>query len=146
MISAIAFPLLYLAIAIITHVLLAHFTDFSPAACVGIGALVFICMPFVTYYTVRVGEIASDVFLSIRPLIISLFVPRREAEGLRRYRLQLQIELKAIVDEVFRFERPLLESLVSERGARLEKDIGSSTCFPAMNEHRITMPPPALKP
>ncbi|KAJ3417363.1 hypothetical protein HDV05_004828 [Chytridiales sp. JEL 0842] len=162
MISAVGLPLLYLAISITTHILLATYTNFAPASCVGIAALVFIFLPFLTYYTVRIGEAGKDILLSLRPLMISLFVPQRETEGLRGLRKDLLMELSAIVTEVFAFDEPLLDidghtpahkrrnttlstasASPTERWFATSEDRARSVygrAMPPVDEHRVSIP------
>jgi glycerol-3-phosphate O-acyltransferase/dihydroxyacetone phosphate acyltransferase len=150
MISSVGFPALYLFIAIITDILLIYVTPLSLGEAFGIGALVFFMMPFVTYLTVRIAEQGKDVFFSIKPLAVSVFVPRRQTDGLRVLRRELQEELRAIVDEIFRPDEPLLDSEgrspVHKRRDTIQSAYSEITDHCAMEEKLlVASKPPGLE-
>ncbi|KAJ3412609.1 hypothetical protein HDV05_000477 [Chytridiales sp. JEL 0842] len=115
MISTLGFPILYLALAITTTILLTLLTPpppagpLTPGTSVAIGACVFFAMPFCSYFTIRITEHGKDLYLTLKPLAVSVFVSRSYTHGLRTFRKNLQSELLSVVDEIFQPAEPLLD-------------------------------------
>lgn len=93
-------PVLYFSYSVIVFILCGQL-DISLTTRFFIAWAAWACIPFVTYASIRFGEVGVDIFKSIRPLFLSI-IPGEEntMNELRRSRAELQKTITALINEL----------------------------------------------
>ncbi|KAG0047558.1 hypothetical protein BGZ83_007412 [Gryganskiella cystojenkinii] len=93
-------PILYFSYSVLVF-LFGGFYDISLTSRFLIAWAAWACIPFVTYASIRFGEVGIDVFKSIRPLFLSI-IPGEEntINELRKSRAELQKTITNLINEL----------------------------------------------
>ncbi|KAG9068741.1 hypothetical protein KI688_011024 [Linnemannia hyalina] len=93
-------PVLYFSYSVIVLILCGQL-DISLTTRLFIAWAAWACIPFMTYASIRFGEVGVDIFKSIRPLFLSI-IPGEEntMNELRRSRAELQRTITALINEL----------------------------------------------
>ncbi|KAF8983603.1 hypothetical protein BGZ46_009949 [Entomortierella lignicola] len=93
-------PVLYFSYSVIVFIYCRRF-DINLTTRLLIAWASWACIPFVTYASIRFGEVGVDIFKSIRPLFLSLIPGEDDTiNELRRSRAELQKSLNALINEL----------------------------------------------
>ncbi|KAG9321512.1 hypothetical protein KVV02_001945 [Mortierella alpina] len=93
-------PVLYFSYAFVIFLMCGRF-DITLKTRLLIAWAAWACIPFVTYASIRFGEVGIDIFKSIRPLFLSI-IPGEEntINELRKSRSELQKTINELINEL----------------------------------------------
>ncbi|KAF9947514.1 hypothetical protein BGZ65_008752, partial [Modicella reniformis] len=92
-------PVLYFSYSVIVFIICRRF-DISLTTRLLIAWATWVFNPFITYASIRFGEIGIDVFKSIRPLFLSITGDDNTIELLRKSRTELQKTINQLINEL----------------------------------------------
>lgn len=91
-------PLLWFFYTFLTYSMTYYYFGYSKA--VQAAIFFFVALPIVGISSIRLSDLAFDVSKSIRPLIVSIGNVMSSSEPLRELRAELQVKIRAMVDEM----------------------------------------------
>lgn len=93
-------PVLYFSYSVMVFIYCGRF-DFAFKSRLLIAWAAWALIPFVTYASIRFGEVGIDIFKSIRPLFLSI-IPGQEntIDDLRKARSELQKTITSLINEL----------------------------------------------
>ncbi|KAI1295154.1 hypothetical protein EDD11_007960 [Mortierella claussenii] len=94
-------PVLYFSYSVMVFIICGRWFDISWTTRLLVAWAAWACIPFVTYASIRFGEVGIDIFKSIRPLFLSI-IPGEEntINELRKSRAELQRTINELINEL----------------------------------------------